>query len=86
MTDEHGTVNRYVNHACRCAECKLAYRKYQLARTAERKARGLTPDDPRHGTYSGYTNYGDRCLACKEANTLHAQEYRSRRANKKEEE
>lgn len=73
---DHGTTNAYNNYSCRCDVCKAAQRVFQLARTQDRRSKGLSKDDPRHGSYNGYANYGCRCDDCVEANRVYAIGYR----------
>lgn len=59
----HGTVNGYINHKCRCPECREANRQ-EVAKARRRRFLTVTGDDPRHGTDNYYANYGCRCTAC----------------------
>lgn len=59
----HGNYATYVNHACKCDRCKLAWQEYCRGRRTARKG-ALPPDDPRHGTQTGYNNWQCRCDAC----------------------
>ena len=74
----HGTASRYVNHACRCDECRAAWREYHREwshksgrtrpreeYTAERRARAEARDN--HGTETRY-KFGCRCADCLAAN------------------
>lgn len=70
MPPEHvpGTpigVIAYVEHKCRCPDCKAAYQA--LGSTPrERRINGPTPTWV-HGTWGGYSNYACRCPQCMEA-------------------
>lgn len=75
----HGTVNGYVNLACRCAPCRSAWNDYVKVKRA-RRATLLAPDDPRHGTNGLYVNYSCRCAPCTAAHTARDRELRARRA------
>lgn len=35
MTSEHGTISRYNNERCRCADCRYAHATYHRAYMAE---------------------------------------------------
>jgi beta-galactosidase GanA len=65
----HGTISEYVNHKCRCTECREAWRAYMTALRAKRsewvRANGL-PIGIAHGS-SAYTNWGCRCDSCRSA-------------------
>lgn len=80
----HGTAGGYVNHGCRCDECRAAFAadmKRQRRRRAERLA-GVRPKPlrsdaksaPEHGKRSTY-DWLCRCSAC----TAAWAEYRRRR-------
>lgn len=60
---DHGTVNRYSNHGCRCDECKEAWKRYYRERREAYRS-GPIPERV-HGTWTGYSNYGCRCDRCK---------------------
>lgn len=69
MTEiQHGTINGYSNQACRCDECKKAWRAYNTpqrdadGRTYELRGRQM-PEDV-HGTVDGYYNWKCRCNEC----------------------
>lgn len=70
VSGRHGRRGRY-DKGCRCAACTNAKR----AETAQRRQRGLPPDDERHGTLNGYSHYGCRCEPC----CLARKEYSRRR-------
>lgn len=62
---EHGTVNMYVNKACRCGECKEAWRIDGQSRRAirrEKTANGQVGGT--HGKATTYSNWSCRCMAC----------------------
>ncbi len=75
----HGTTNGYINHGCRCAECRGAWADYCYRRQAERAASNIPFI---HGTVNGYTNYGCRCRPCTVAWSA-ANAERKRRARSK---
>ena len=75
----HGpTCDGYVNHGCRCDDCRAAWRAYNRKRRAERRA--LIAEDPTvaiHGLNSTYTNWGCRCPRCTDAHTAESARQRS---------
>lgn len=78
----HGTTSEYANHACRCAACRKAWRKYCAAWRARRREQGLVADDPRHGSSNAYVNYGCRCRPCTDAKAAVQREQREQRARR----
>lgn len=84
--NDHGSASTYTNHACRCPECREAYRVYAPAKAARERYRrrlGMSPRKPArpleaiHGTRYAYVRRECRCEAC----TAAAAEYmRQRRA------
>lgn len=68
----HGSLNTYRVHGCRCEPCKHANRDRQRrtnAARAEKVARGEIPEYVKHGTQGTYRNWGCRCELCKAAGT-----------------
>lgn len=64
----HGTDSTYVNHGCRCEECKAAHAAYQRTAASSRKERlRANPALVVHGTTSTYTNWLCRCEPCRQA-------------------
>lgn len=82
---KHGTPSGYVNHGCRCAECRNRNRTRcganRKARWAERILidSKLVHPNASHGTTNGYLNYGCRCGPCYAAGSQRNREHRERR-------
>lgn len=66
---EHGTVNAYMNHACRCDDCRKAGRAYR--QTQRQKVRCRPTPASAHGTASGYVYWSCRCQACRDWKTAY---------------
>lgn len=61
----HGSISTYVNHKCRCDECRLAWAaKHREHRARRRLALANGEVSPVHGRNSTYVNYGCRCSEC----------------------
>lgn len=75
----HGKRSTYVNHRCRCDECRTANTTYQLRSNQKRSQRPHV--EVPHGR-GGYTNWGCRCEVCTEANRKACAEYQARRREK----
>lgn len=73
----HGSVNGYVNHLCRCDECRGAWRAEQRRQNAQRAAKGV-PDDI-HGKRTTYANWQCRCAECRAAHAAAKRELYARR-------
>lgn len=67
----HGTITGYMNHRCRCDDCKQAASTY----TRERRNRGLPIPEHSHGSNSTYVNYRCRCQPCKDAHAAYHRQY-----------
>lgn len=84
----HGTLGGYINHNCRCAECRVANRDYNARRRKERKQgqkpsawavlRGASGEPRMHNRYT-YSNWGCRCERCKADNSLMQSQYLAKR-------
>lgn len=61
----HGTLDGYINHRCRCDDCREAGRLDAADRRDRDRAEGI-PEDLDHGTRRGYVHYRCRCLPCRE--------------------
>jgi hypothetical protein len=72
----HGTASGYVNHRCRCDDCRAAASEYRRAWRA--RARLLPVKQIPHGTRNGYLNYGCRCYPCHLAKAAYDREYAAR--------
>lgn len=81
----HGSKCTYVNWACRCAPCTVAWREWTQQRREARRALRV-PDEygypvttaaVRHGSYSTYTNWGCRCEDCQWAHYIAPRRQRS---------
>jgi hypothetical protein len=72
---EHGKINTYVNHGCRCSDCRAAWASYMRSRrkTAHSKRH-------EHGTWNAYNNLGCRCEPCVAAAKIVRAEYKAYRA------
>jgi hypothetical protein len=64
----HGTISRYTNQHCRCAECRAAWRAY-YANLRKAGANGDIPATVTHGIASTYHVYACRCNDCRTAAT-----------------
>lgn len=69
----HGSYLTYRNRRfrCRCDECREGHRVRCAEEREERRARGLSMNDPRHGTHNGYGNWGCRCTRCRRGETAY---------------
>lgn len=78
----HGLYSTYVNHTCRCGECRRAAREYNRGRLERecRKVHEVCPhSDLVHGRLGTYNHHGCRCEACTRAHRAYARELRTRR-------
>jgi hypothetical protein len=65
---QHGRYSTYVNHKCRCVDCRAAWTAYSAERAAERRRLAAAGEiEVPHGTDGGYRNYGCRCDDCRRA-------------------
>lgn len=62
--EDHGKVNTYDRHGCRCDLCKTAKSENGKRLREVKNYIELALDDSRHGTRNGYTNHGCRCERC----------------------
>ena len=77
---EHGKVNSYVSHGCRCDSCRTANTEYaRKMRLKRSESIWSNYWNVSHGKASTYTNHGCRCEACSEAMAEHSATARARR-------
>lgn len=83
----HGLYSTYLNHKCKCVECRAAIAKrqrdlYQAGLTKRSRQHKRRPvGEPLHGTESRYSNtWKCRCDACRKA---HSDRVRREREDKK---
>ncbi len=74
---KHGSYSTYVNHKCRCPECKADNTRYHKEAREARKNRAI-PLGTQHG-FSTYTNWGCRCVTCCKGKRDHQRRYRKGR-------
>ena len=79
---EHGKVNSYVSHGCRCDSCKAANTEY-ARETRRKRAESIWSNywNVSHGKASTYTNHGCRCEACSEAMAEYSASAKAKRKN-----
>ena len=70
MSIPHGSESGYLNHGCRCDQCRQALKSARLRRA--------TSPDAKHGTKNTYTN-GCRCNECSQAHASYQRELVSRK-------
>lgn len=71
---EHGTVQRYKYHRCRCVLCREAARQ-RAARDRRIRHSKPVPDGVPHGSASTYSNWGCRCEPCTKAHSARCKPY-----------
>lgn len=62
---EHGTLDGYKNHKCRCVPCRKAAREDEDDRRTRQRAEGM-PADLKHGTRLAYGTYLCKCPECRQ--------------------